>query len=153
MTRALNHVLHECYFIFNCFFIFTYDFFNYDFVNLFFRPQPKQYVCTLKLDFPKLTLSDFLVINIISILIIYLLYIVLLYYSNMFRYISFSSNISTLNKKSLLQIQISQTLVIQILYFIVLIKNIETFLLLILTMFEIDIFHVKIILYCIYVIN
>ena len=100
---------------------------------------------TPKLDFIKLDLSNVVVISALSILVIHLLFIILLYYSNtFFRYVRFSNNLSTLNKKTFVQIQIPEILTIHslLLCLIFLSVNLELFILL-LIQFEINTFHVN----------
>ena len=122
--------------------LFIYDFVNYDFVNLF-KFSFNGYVCSPKLELPKLNaISDIVVLIATSILIIYLLFILLLYYSNTIRYVRFSNNISTLNKKSLVNIEFS-TIVFTHLLLCPIFINFESIVLLIIQ-FDIDIFYVNI---------
>ena len=102
------------YILFFILLLIIYDFVNYDLVNLF-KFSSNRYVCTPKLEFPKLDLGDIVVISAISLLIIHMLFIILLYYSNTFRYIRFSNNLSTLNKKTIVQIQILEILAVHLL--------------------------------------
>ena len=120
-----------------------YDFVNYDFVNLF-KFSSNEYVCTPKLELPKINLCDTVVLITTSILIIYLLFIILLYHSKAIRYVRFSNNISTLNKKSLVQIKISALLFANLLLCPIFMSISFEFIFSLLIQFEIDTFHVNV---------
>ena len=122
-----------------------YDFESYDFVNQCPKSLSYQHVCLCipKLEFPKLFFCDIMAMFAVGILIIYLLFTSFLYCSYTVRYVNFSSNLSTLNKKSLLQNQILTNLAVHLLYFIVLSISFEPFFVLTLMMSEIDIFHIN----------
>ena len=131
------------YILFFTLLLIIYDFVNYDYVNLF-KFSSNRYVCTPKLEFPKLDLGDIVVISAISLIIIHMLFIILLYYSNTFRYVRFSNNLSTLNKKTLVQIQIPEILAIHLLLCSIFLSiNFELFVSL-LIQFAINTFHVNI---------
>ena len=86
----------------------------YDFVNLNFSSN-QRVVDTPHLEFPNLDLGDIVILSALCILIIHLLFIILLYCSNTFRYVRFSKNLSTLNKKTFVQIQIPEILAVHLL--------------------------------------
>ena len=89
-------------------------------------------------------LGDIVVLSAINILIIHLLFIILLYYSKTFRYVRFSNNLSTLNKKTFVQIQIPEILAVHLLLCPIFLSiNFELFVSL-LIQFEINTFHVNI---------
>ena len=121
-------------------FVFIHDSANCDFVSL--RPKLSyQYVFTPKLELPKYNICDIVLLSTVSILILYNLYISLLHCSNMVTFVKFSNNLSTLNKKSLLQNEIWINLAISLLFFIVLTRRFETLVVLLPMMSEIRILH------------
>ena len=132
------HCVNTVLFCFLLFFI--HDSANYDFVNLRSK-HSYQYVCTPKLEFPKLNFCDIAILSTFSILIIYCLYISLLHCSYLVRYVKFSNNLSTLNKKSLVQNQISPNLAISLLLFIAIFSiSFESLIVLLTLMVEIETF-------------
>ena len=115
---------------------------HYDFVNL--CPNLSyQYVCTTKLELPKLNFCDIVVLSTVSILIIYCLYISLLHCSYLVRYVKFLNNLSTLNKTSIVQNQISTNLGIPLLFSIAVFSiSFESIVVLLSIIFEIGTFHI-----------
>ena len=147
LTQLIIYLMPRAYILLFIFLSFIYDFVNYDFVNLIFKLTSNQTVCTPKLELPNLNVCDTLLMSTIGILIIHLLCKYLIYYTKTFRCVRFSNNLSTLNKKSLIQIKFSATLVTHLLCLIILSRSFESFVLLIPTVFEIDTSRVNIMLY------